>query len=114
MEKLSVVIIAFNEEKQILRCLESVRPVADEIVVVDSNSTDATVEICKAQGAKVLQHAWEGFSAQKNWADAQAAHDWIFSIDADESLTPELCASILAEKEKGVRGADSMPTACPV
>ncbi len=109
MDKLSVVIIAFNEEKQILRCLESVGPVADEVLVVDSHSTDATASLCANWGAKVLQHAWEGFSVQKNWADSQAAHDWVFSIDADESLSPALCEAILQQKQKGFHGAYSMP-----
>lgn len=109
MDRLSVVIIAFNEEENILRCLESVKPVADEIVVVDSHSTDRTAEICMAQGARVFQHDWEGYSAQKNWANAQAAYDWVFSIDADESLSAELCEAILAQKNRGFSGAYSMP-----
>ena len=109
MDNLSVVIIAFNEEKNILRCLESVKPIADEVVVVDSHSTDATVALCESQGAKVLEHDWMGFSEQKNWANRQAAYDWIFSIDADESLSPALCEAILRQKKLGFQGAYSMP-----
>jgi glycosyltransferase involved in cell wall biosynthesis len=82
--KLSVVIITYNEERNIKRCLESVLSVADEIVVVDSFSTDNTVALAKSLGAKVVQHPFEGHIEQKNYAITQASFPHILSIDADE------------------------------
>jgi len=90
MVKLSAVIITLNEERNITRCLESVKDVADEIIVVDSLSTDKTAEIARSYGAKVIQQPFLGYVAQKNFADNCASNDWILSIDADEALTPEL------------------------
>jgi glycosyltransferase involved in cell wall biosynthesis len=90
MQKLSVVIITFNEEKNIGRCLASVRDIADDIVVLDSFSTDNTEAICKSYDLQFIQRAWEGYSASKNFANAQAKYDWILSLDADEALTTEL------------------------
>jgi glycosyltransferase involved in cell wall biosynthesis len=91
---LSVVIITFNEEANIGRTLASVEPlVADgkgEIIVVDSGSTDRTVEIAKSHGAKVFIEEWKGYAAQKNSAIDKATGDWIFSLDADEEVTDEL------------------------
>jgi len=93
--KLSVIIITKNEAANIRACIESVAW-ADEIIVVDSNSTDTTPEICKKLGARVYVHDWPGFGPQKNRALGYAAHDWVFSIDADERVTPELRAAIEA------------------
>jgi glycosyltransferase involved in cell wall biosynthesis len=90
MQKLSVVIITFNEEKNIGRCLASVKDIADDIVVLDSFSTDTTEAICKGYDLQFIQRAWEGYSASKNFANAQAKYDWILSLDADEALTTEL------------------------
>ena len=86
---LSVVIITFNEEHNLPRTLESVKW-ADEIVVVDSGSTDRTVEIAKSYGAKVWVEPWKGFAAQKNSALEKATGDWILSLDADEEVSEEL------------------------
>src|SRR6187455_2132478 len=94
MPKLSVVIITLNEERNILRCLDSVKSIADEVVVVDSFSTDRTPDLCKEAGATFIQRRWEGYSATKNFAASQASNDWILSIDADESLSDALRASI--------------------
>lgn len=91
--KLSVIVITKNEAANIRACLESVAW-SDEIIVVDSGSSDGTVEICRNLGAKVYEHDWPGFGAQKNRALDYATHDWVFSIDADERVTPELQASI--------------------
>src|SRR5579864_1272533 len=92
--QLSVVIITFNEEANIGRTLQSVQPlVADgkgEILVVDSGSTDRTVEIAKSHGAKVFVEEWKGYAAQKNSAIDKATADWILSLDADEELDSEL------------------------
>jgi len=95
---LSVVIITHNEEANIGRTLTSVQPlVADgkgEIVVVDSGSTDRTVEIAKSFGAKVFIEEWKGYAAQKNSAIDKAAGDWILSLDADEEVSADLAAHI--------------------
>lgn len=99
MPQLSVVIITFNEERNIDRCIESVKEVADEIVVVDSFSTDKTPEICRQHGVKFIQHVWQGYSQTKNYANSLAENDWILSLDADEALSKELIDSI--KKVKG-------------
>ena len=98
MELLSVVIITFNEEKNIGRCIDSVLEVADEIVVLDSNSTDRTAEIARQKGAVVYQQAFLGYVEQKNKALSLAKHDLVMSLDADEALDPVLRNSILAVK----------------
>lgn len=89
MQKLSVTIIAFNEEKNINDCLESVKW-ADEIIVVDSGSIDKTVEIAKKYSNNVFFNKWKGFSAQKSFALSKASYEWVLSIDADERVSPEL------------------------
>ena len=100
---LSIVIITHNEEANIGRTLASVQPlIADgkgEIVVVDSGSTDRTLEIAKAYGAKVFLEEWKGYSAQKNSAIEKAAGDWILSLDADEELGPGLAREVYAAVE---------------
>ncbi len=101
MKQLSAVIITHNEERNIARCLASLRGVADEVVVVDSHSTDATQRICEEMGARFMQRTWDGYAAQRNFAMEQAAQDWILAIDADEELSPELRASLLNEKAEG-------------
>ncbi len=98
MVPLSVVIITLNEERNIGRCLESVKDIADEVIVVDSNSTDATIDIARKYGAKVVLQPFLGYGAQKNFAAQQASHDWILSLDADEALSPELRESILSAR----------------
>ncbi len=94
MIKLSTVIITYNEEKNIRQCLEAASQVADEIVVLDSFSTDKTVEICKEFDVNLLHKKWEGYSKSKNYANSQAQYDFILSLDADEVLSPELIQSI--------------------
>jgi len=94
MIKLSVLIITYNEEANIGRCLDSVQAVADEIVIIDSQSTDKTEEICLSKGAKVIQKPFENFVKQRNNANEAASYDYILTIDADEVLTPELIQSI--------------------
>jgi glycosyltransferase involved in cell wall biosynthesis len=96
--QLSVVIIAYNEERNIGRCLESVKEIADEIIVVDSYSADKTVEICRSNGAKVIQHKFEGHIQQKNYALEQASFFFSLSLDADEVLSEELRMSIASVK----------------
>lgn len=94
MSGLSAVIITLNEEKNLDRCLRSVVGIVDEIVVVDSGSTDATIEIAKRYNAKIIIEPFRGYVEQKNFADAQASNDRILSIDADEALSPELDTAI--------------------
>ena len=98
MPKISAVIITYNEEKYIEQCINSLVDVADEIVVVDSLSTDRTVEICKRLGAKIIEQKFLGYKEQKNFAVQQAEYDYILSLDADEALSAELRKSILKAK----------------
>jgi hypothetical protein len=95
---LSVVIITFNEEANIARCLQALGDVADEVLVVDSFSTDNTVAICQAHGARVVQNAFAGYVEQKNFATDQARFDHVLQLDADEVLTDELRQSIRQAK----------------
>ncbi len=99
MEKLSIVIICFNEENNIGRCIDSVKSVADEIVILDSFSTDQTVRIATEKGAIVKQQAFNGYIEKKNDALALASHHYVLSLDADEALDQILRDSILKEKE---------------
>lgn len=99
MELLSVVIITYNEEKNIGRCLDSVKDVADEIIVLDSYSTDATVQIAESKGATVYRQKFAGYISQKNKALELATHNYVLSLDADEALDETLRTSILKAKE---------------
>ncbi|MBA3828910.1 MAG: glycosyltransferase family 2 protein [Taibaiella sp.] len=94
MAKISAVIITFNEANNIARCIRSLHQVADEIIVVDSFSTDNTAAIAEKEGAKIIYHSFEGYGVQKNFAQRQAANDWILSLDADEELSAQLKQSI--------------------
>lgn len=100
MAKLSATIITFNEEKKIDRCLRSLKEVADEIVVVDSFSTDRTKEICLSHKIVFIENPFPGYIEQKNFALSKATYPNVISIDADEYLSDELAKSILEEKEK--------------
>ena len=102
---LSVVIITQDEERNIGRCIASVRPFSDDIVGVDSGSADRTVAIATELGARVSTRPWAGYSAQKNHANDLARHGHILSLDADEALSPELAASIRAAGAAGWKGA---------
>jgi glycosyltransferase involved in cell wall biosynthesis len=100
MVNISAVIITFNEEKRIGRCIDSVRKVADEVVVVDSFSKDRTREICLAKGVTFIEHPFTGFTDQKKFSVGQASHDYILALDADEYLSPELEQSIREAKSR--------------
>lgn len=103
MHTLSVVIITLNEERNIKRCLDSVVLVADEIIVVDSFSSDATETVCgQYQNLHFIKHEWEGYVKQKNFANSLATCDLILSIDADEALSEELAQSIQTIKGQSV------------
>lgn len=99
---ITAVILTFNEERHLARCIASLSGVADRIVVVDSDSTDATVPIARSAGASVLQHAFINHASQFNWALSQLPTDtdWVLRIDADEVLTPALAAEIRSELPK--------------
>jgi glycosyltransferase involved in cell wall biosynthesis len=98
MPGITATIITLNEEDRIAEALASLA-CCDEIIVVDSGSTDRTREIAASCGARVITHSWEGYSRQKNFAAEQAAHDWILSIDADERLSIELANEIFRWKQ---------------
>ena len=97
MPPISATIIARNEATQIARAIRSLA-CADEVIVVDSGSTDETVQVARSSGARVVTHPWEGFAAQKNFATSQATHDWILSLDADEELDETARAVVLKWK----------------
>lgn len=98
--KISATIITYNEERNLPRAIESLR-CADEILVVDSGSSDRTVELAEKLGARVLESPWPGYAKQKNLAAERAQHDWILSVDADESLSEALEAEIWRLKKTG-------------
>ena len=93
MAKVTATVITLNEAAHIEACLASVAW-ADEIIVVDSGSTDGTPDRARAKGARVIVKDWPGYSNQKNFAAGEAKNDWILSVDADERVTPELAAEI--------------------
>jgi glycosyltransferase involved in cell wall biosynthesis len=107
----SVVIITFNEEANLSRTLDSVKPLVaegiGEIIVVDSGSCDRTVEIAKSFGAKVFVEEWKGYAAQKNSAIDKAAGDWILSLDADEEVDPNLIDVLTRQAEDSLPGSGS-------
>lgn len=97
---LSVTIITLNEEANLARAIESVRGFAQEILVVDSGSTDHTLEIARNLGARILSNPWRGYGQQKNFAMKQAANDWVLNLDADEEVSPELAVEIQQVMER--------------
>lgn len=101
MHQLSATIIALNEENRIGACLDSLEGIADEIVVVDSFSTDRTAEICLERGCRVSQRPFDGFGAQRQYATSLTTHRYVLTIDADEVLSPALRESILRVKREG-------------
>jgi glycosyltransferase involved in cell wall biosynthesis len=105
---ISATIITYNEERNIQRCLDSLLGIADEIVVIDSFSTDKTQEICLKYGVKFIQNAFAGHIEQKNFAIAQTEFDWILSLDADESLSDTLRQSLLDVKKQAEFSAYTM------
>lgn len=107
MPGISAVIIARNEATKIGACLQSLREVADEVLVYDSGSTDGTQALCRAAGATVIEGPWLGYAQTKNHLHQQAQHPYLLSLDADEELSPELRASILAVKDR-LQGAYAM------
>ncbi|MCR2745852.1 glycosyltransferase family 2 protein [Limnobacter parvus] len=100
---LSAVLITLNAGKQLAAALESLK-FCDDIVVIDSNSDDNTAEIAQQYGARILQQSWLGFGPQKQFAVAQARHDWVLCLDADERITPQLETSIRAMVQQAQQG----------
>ena len=108
MTPVSAVIITFNEAANIARCLESLMNLTDEIVVVDSFSTDDTPNICRSYGVQFLQREWAGYAATKNWANGQTQHQYILSVDADEVIDEELARDIQHRRSTGLEGVYSV------
>ena len=98
IEKLSLYVITLNEEKRLARTLESAKDLVDEIIIVDSGSTDKTQEIAKSFGAKFIYHKWESVGHQVKFAEGQCAYRWVLRLDADEVLSPDLAGEIKAIK----------------
>lgn len=96
---ISAVVIAYNEARNIERCIASLQGVVDEIIVLDAYSTDATPDLCRQMGVRLWQHPFDGYGQQKNRANASARYPWILSLDADEALSPQLRASLLAQRD---------------
>lgn len=103
MDTLSVIIITFNEEKHIGKCLDSIKNVADEIIIVDSFSTDATLDICSNYQVKLHQNKFCDFSTQRNLAMSLASMSFLLFIDADEVLSEQLANEIVALKKEGFK-----------
>jgi len=99
--KISAAIVTLDEERNIARCLDSLEGVADEVVVLDSGSRDATGRICRERGAVFASQPWLGYGPQKNAAVERTAHAWVLSLDADEALSDELRVSIRRLKDEG-------------
>jgi len=103
MKNISAVIITRNEELNITDCLKSISWV-DEIILVDAESTDKTVELAKYFTSKVFIHRWEGFAKQKEFAVSQASNEWILNVDADERISPFLKEEITSLIDKDIDG----------
>ncbi len=99
MPLLSAVIITLNEERNIKRCIDSIKDVVDEIIVVDSGSTDKTKQICETAGVRFIYKDWEGYAVARNAGASMAANDWIVALDADEAFSDELKKSVLELKK---------------
>lgn len=100
MANISALIITLNEEKNIQRCIDSLVNVVDEILVLDSGSTDATLEICRRNPVRLISTQWKGYAATKNEGNKLLKYEWILSLDADEALSPDLQQAIREEKSK--------------
>lgn len=113
--RISATIITLNEERNIGRCIKSLKPVVDEIIVLDAFSNDRTEEICNELNVVFEQREWEGYSASKNYLNSKASYEYILSIDADEALDERLQGAILAiktEENPGVYSVNRMTNYC--
>jgi glycosyltransferase involved in cell wall biosynthesis len=104
MDKISAVVISYNSSSTIGNCIDALKKVSDEIIVIDSLSTDNTAEICKQKDVIFFQQSWLGFGPQKNFGINKASYNYILSIDADEIISDELATSIINEKKTGLTG----------
>ncbi len=104
MTSISAVIITFNEERNIKRCIESLLPVMDEIIIIDSFSTDRTKELCLSYPVVFKEKSWEGYSDAKNFGNSLAKYEFIFSIDADESISEDLQNELILLKSQKIKG----------
>jgi len=109
MNKCSVVIITFNAEADIARCINSVKDISDDIIVVDSFSTDSTPNICQSLGVRFIQRKWDSYGPQKNFGNQQAKYDWILSIDADEAISKNLAKAIKETLKHPKQDAYALP-----
>lgn len=107
MPPLSIFIIAQNEADRIGRTIEAARALSDDIVVVDSGSSDGTQALAVSLGARVIFNAWPGYGQQKRFAEDQCRHDWLLNLDADEVVPPDLAAEIVALFAKGSPASDA-------
>lgn len=101
MGKITVTILTYNEERRIKACLDSLREIADEVIVVDSFSTDRTLDICHDYGCRISQRQLAGYGAQRQYATSLASNSYVLSIDADEVLSPALRNSLIKLKREG-------------
>jgi glycosyltransferase involved in cell wall biosynthesis len=108
MSGLSAVVITRNEAHNIVRCLRALKGVCTDVVVVDAESSDDTAALARAEGARVIVRKWTDYSDQKNFANAQAVHPWVLSLDADEELSDDLKRSLQDAVSKGLSGAYAM------
>lgn len=102
MNKISATILTYNEGRRIEACLQSLRDIADEIIVVDSYSTDNTLDICRRYGCKISQRRLAGFGAQRQYATSLTTHSYVLAVDADEVLSPALRQSLMALKSEKI------------
>lgn len=102
--KITSTIITLNEERNIARCIDALQPISDEIIVLDSFSSDQTVAICKQKNVRIEQREWKGYSSAKNYLNQLATHEYIFSVDADEAPDKDLQKAISQIKKDGLKG----------
>lgn len=108
MDKISAVVITYNASATIGNCIDALKIVSDEVIVIDSFSTDTTPAICKQKEVIFYQQQWLGYGAQKNFGISKASNNYILSIDADEIISEKLAASIMREKQTGLNGHYSL------